>query len=79
MPQSPDIGQKSDGGVSDFRISGQPFIKRSYHNPWTSDDIGMKLGPETELDKRNKTMSKKFDDDVMSINYDVIDIFPVCG
>ena len=26
----------------------------------------MKLGPVTKLDKRNKTTSKKFDDDVMS-------------
>ena len=35
----------------------------------------MKLGPATKLDKRNKTMSKKFDVDVMSENCDVIDIF----
>ena len=79
LPQSPDIEQKSDGGVSDFRISDQPFIKRSYHNSWTSDDIGMKLGQETKFDKRNKATSKKFDDDVMSRNYDVIVIFPICG
>ena len=34
----------------------------------------MKLGPVTKLDKRSKTMSKKFlkfDDDVMSENCDV--------
>ena len=35
----------------------------------------MKLGPVTKLDKRNKTTSKKFDDDVMSKNCDVIAIF----
>ena len=39
----------------------------------------MKLGPETKFDKRNKTTSKEFDDDFMSINYDVIIIFPICG
>ena len=26
-PQSPDIVQNSDGGVSDFQISAQPLIK----------------------------------------------------
>ena len=37
----------------------------------------MRLGPVTKLDKRNKTSSKNFDDDVMSANYDVIVIFPI--
>ena len=32
----------------------------------------MNLGPVTKFDKRNKTMLKKFDDDVMSENCDVI-------
>ena len=58
-PQFPDIGQNSDGGISDFRISGQSFIKRNYHNSRTSDDIEMKLRPVIKLDKRNKIMSKK--------------------
>ena len=35
----------------------------------------MKLGPITKIDKRNKTTSKKFNDDVMSENCDVIVIF----
>ena len=61
-PQSPDIGQNSDRGISDFRISGQSLIKENCHNSRTSDDIDMKLGPVTKLDKRNKTASKKFDD-----------------
>ena len=39
----------------------------------------MKLGPVTKLDKRNKTTSKSFDDDVMSANCDVIVIFPIYG
>ena len=57
--QSPDIGQNSDGGISDFRISGQSLVKVNCHNSRTSDDIGMKLKPVTKRDKRNKTMSKK--------------------
>ena len=39
----------------------------------------MKLRPVTKLDKRNKTTSKKFDDDVISTNCDVIVIFPIFG
>ena len=39
----------------------------------------MNLGPVTKFYKRNKTMSKNFDDDVMSENCDVIVIFSVCG
>ena len=36
----------------------------------------MKLGPVTKIHKTNKK-SKKFDDDVMSENCDVIVIFPI--
>ena len=57
LSQSPDIGQNSDGGISDFRISGQSLIKENCHNSRTSDDIDMKLEPVTKLDKRNKTTS----------------------
>ena len=39
----------------------------------------MKLGPVTKIDKRNKTTSKNFDDDVMSRNCDVIVIFRIFG
>ena len=39
----------------------------------------MKLRLVTKLDKRNKTRSKKFSDDVMSANCDVIVIFPIYG
>ena len=49
-----DIGQNPDGGISDFRISGQSFIKENCHNSRTSDDIDMKLGPVTKLDKKIK-------------------------
>ena len=39
----------------------------------------MKLGPVPKLDKRNKTTSKKLDDDVMPENCDVIVIFRIFG
>ena len=39
----------------------------------------MKLGPESKLDKRNKTTSKKFANNVMSGNFDVIVIFLFYG
>ena len=64
--QSPDIGKNSNGGISNFRISGQSLIKENCHNSKTSDDIDMKLGTVTKLDKRNKATSKKIDADVMS-------------
>ena len=37
----------------------------------------MKHGPATKLYKRNKAPPKKFDDDIMLPNYDVIVISPV--
>ena len=37
----------------------------------------MKLGPVTKRDKRNKTTSKKFDNNVMLENCDVIVIFQI--
>ena len=39
----------------------------------------MKPGRVTKLDKGNKTPSKNVDADVMSGNYKVIVIFPICG
>ena len=79
MPQSPDIGQNSEGGISDFQVSGQSLIKENCHNSRTSDDIDMKLGPVTKLDKGNKTTSKKIDFEVMLENCDVIVLFRSFG
>ena len=39
----------------------------------------MKLEPVTKLHKRNKTISQKFGDDVMSANLNFIIIFPIYG
>ena len=75
MLKSPDIGKNSDGGISDFQISGQNLIKGNCHNSRTSDDIDMKLGPVTKLYKKNKATSRKFEDDVMLENFDVIAFF----
>ena len=77
LPQSPDIGQKSEEGISDFRISGQSLIKENCHNSRTSDDIDMKCGPVTKLQKKNKTTSKKIDYHVMSGSCDIIAIFRI--
>ena len=47
------MGQNSEGGISDFRISGQSFIKENCHNSRNNDDIDMKRGPVPKLEKRN--------------------------
>ena len=76
LPHSPDVGQNSEGGISDFCSSSQSLIKGNCHNSRTRE-IDMKLGPVTKLDKRNKRLSNKFGKDVISENYDVIVIFPI--
>ena len=43
-------------------------MKENFHNSRNSSDIDMKLGSVTILDKRNKTPSNKFADDVISEN-----------
>ena len=42
------------------------FPISEFHNSRTSDGTDMKLRPVAKLEKRNKTTSKKFGDDVMS-------------
>ena len=74
------LEKNSDGVISDFRISGQSLIKENCHNSKTSYDIDMKLGPVTKCDKRNKVTSKRFGNDVMLANYNVIvfsDLWPI--
>ena len=39
----------------------------------------MKLVSITKIDKKNKTTSKKFDDDVISESCDIIPVFPIYG
>ena len=59
-----------------LQILGKP--RRGYFR-FPDDDIDMKLGPVTKLDKRNKATSRKFDNDVMLGNCDIIVIFPTYG
>ena len=47
------------------------------HNSRTSDDIHIKLGPVTKLDKRNKITLRNFPDDVVLMNCGVIYILPI--
>ena len=67
------------GGISDFWISDQFFIKENCHNSRTSNAIDMKLGPVTKIDKRNTATSKKFDDNGMAENCGVVVIFTIYG
>ena len=53
-------------------------MKKNCYNSRASDN-DMKLGPVSKLDERNKTASKKFDDNVMSAYCDVTVIFPIYG
>ena len=52
-------------------------MKENCHNSRTSDNTDLKLGPVTKLEKRNKAMSKEFDDDAMPANCHIIVIFPI--
>ena len=58
MSQSSDIGQNSDGGISDFRISADQSPIKKIVNSRTSNDINMKLEPVTKIDSRTKTTLK---------------------
>ena len=48
----------SDGGISDFQISGQSLVKENCRNSRTSDGTDMKLGRVTKIHKSKKTTSK---------------------
>ena len=50
MPQFSNAGQRSDRGISDFRISGQLLTSKDYNNSRKSNGIDMKLGTVTKLD-----------------------------
>lgn len=45
------------------------------HNSRTSHYVDMKLAPVSKFDKRDTAMSKKFEYDVILINFDVIVFF----
>ena len=60
LSQRSDIWQNSDGGISDFLVSGYSLIKVNCRNSRTSYDIEIKLRPnltkETKQDRKNLTM-----------------------
>ena len=60
IPQSPDIGQNSDRGISDLEISGQSFTKENCHNSRTSNDIDTKFEPVSKCNKRHMAILKKW-------------------
>ena len=57
-PQSPDIGQNSDRGISDFQIFGKSVINGNCLNSIASNDIAMKLGPVPKPDKKHGNVKK---------------------
>ena len=77
--QFPYTGRNSDRGISDFWMSGQCFVKENCYNSRISSNIDMKLEQVTLLDKRNMATLRKLDNDMMSINRDVIVIFLIYG
>ena len=54
LPKSPEIRQNSNGGISDFQISGQSLINKNCHNSRSSNDIDIKLGQVIKLYNINK-------------------------
>ena len=62
--------------MSDFWAN---CYKKSYQNSGTMDDIDINLRPVTKMGKKNTTKSKKFDDEVVSVNYDIIIVFSIYG
>ena len=79
LPHLPDIGQNLEGGYFNFRIPGQFLIKENCCKSRTSDDIDMKPGPVTKLDKKIKITLINFNVGVRSKNCDVIVIFLIYG
>ena len=69
--QSPYIGQNLGEGISEFQISGQSLMNKNCHNSRSSNDIDMKLGPVTKLDKKNTTTSKILHGNIMAANHNV--------
>lgn len=72
LSQPLDIGRNLYRSISNSRISGQSLIKDNYK---TSNDIYMKLGPLSKLEKRNTIKLRKLDDDAILRNSESFLIF----
>ena len=79
MPNLVSLAHPSPQILGKTQIGVFPISRFFFNHSRTSDDIDMKLGPETKLDNRSKTTSKKFDNGVMLGDCDVIMIFPIYG
>ena len=55
------------------------LVSRNCHDYKTINDINIKLRPITKFDKRITTTSRKFDDVIISANYDVFVIILTFG
>ena len=53
LPQSSDVGQDYDGGISSFQLSAQSFIGENCYNSTTSHGPDMKHGPVIKFGKQN--------------------------
>ena len=71
----PNFPQATDGGISNFEISGQSLINKNVHNSGTSDDIDMILGPIITTYKAITKAQKQFDTEIVLKNCDVIVFF----
>ena len=67
-----------DGGVKlvKFFINICNFLK-NFHDPRASNNIDIKVGLLSEIQKRNKIKPKRFDDEVILAYYDVAFIFVI--
>ena len=72
LAHSAGIEQNSDGSISNFGISSESLANGNRHNSRTSNAFGMKL----YIKLTNKYSNvKKINNDIMSTNGDVMDIF----
>lgn len=69
----------SDGVFLIFGVLIKSSLNKNCHRWVTSNDIKMKLRPLSQIEKKNTMISNKFDDEVMSVKYDVIITFPMNG
>ena len=51
------------------------LLQKSCHNSRISNDLDVKLGPVTKLDKRNTATSEKLDDEILLAKDDIIVTF----
>ena len=73
------LDKTQEGFFPIFLFLVKSIINKNCYNSRTSNDIDVKPGPVTTLDKRNMATWKKFNSGVMPTNYDVIVFFLIYG